>query len=451
MITYWAEHAELPDRPASRVRLLVDDGRFSAVQTGVDPEAGDRRLSGVVLPGFANGHSHAFHRALRGRTQGASLDPGSGRGRTGTFWTWREQMYAMAARLDPERYFILARATYAEMALAGMTAVGEFHYLHHDRGGRRYASPHAMSDALVAAAAEAGVRLTLLDVCYLSGGLGAGGHLELDPVQRRFSDGDLDGWAERAADWTPPAGVVKGSAVHSVRAVPETALERFVALAPDGPLHVHLSEQPAENTAVQAFYGCSPTELLDRHGLLSERTTAAHATHLTRDDVARLGAARTTTCFCPTTERDLADGIGPARELAEAGCRLSLGSDQNAVIDMFSEMRGLEMHERLTTGRRGRFSPAELIAAATRDGCRSLGRADGGLLRENAPADFVVVDTGSVRTVGCRPDQVHYAATAADVTDVVVGGQPVVVDRCHRLGDVGRLLSEALAALGEHP
>ena len=192
MTTFWCEHAWLGDGPVAGVRVTVDDGRIAAVQVA-DAAPGDQRLPGLVLPGFANAHSHAFHRALRGRTH----DEG------GTFWTWRERMYAIAARLDPDSYLALARATYAEMALAGVTCVGEFHYLHHGPGGRPYDDPHAMSHALVDAAAAAGVRLTLLDTCYLAGGLEGTGHLPLGDVQARFSDGDADAWAARAARHTP--------------------------------------------------------------------------------------------------------------------------------------------------------------------------------------------------------------------------------------------------------
>ncbi len=444
MTAYWVRFAELPDGLAERVRLTVAGGRFDAVEIGVDAAPADVRLDGVVLPGFANAHSHAFHRALRGRTHGDG----------GTFWTWREQMYATASRLDPEGYFVLARAVYAEMVSAGMTAVGEFHYLHHDHGGQRYADPNAMNDALVAAAAEAGIRLTLLDVCYLSGGLTATGHLPLDPVQERFSDGSVDDWAERVAGWSPPPGVAVGAAAHSVRAVPEKDLTRFAEVVTGlrgggGPVHVHLSEQPAENAAVQAFYGCTPTELLARNGLLDERTSAVHATHLSEDDIAALGSARTYACFCPTTERDLADGIGPAHALAAAGSPLTLGSDQHAVIDMFEELRGLELHERLISNERGRFTPAELIAAATDTGHRSLGRPDAGRLEAGALADFVEVSGDSVRTVGSRPDQIVYSATAADVRTVVVGGEVVVRAGEHRLGPVATLLAESLPTLEE--
>jgi cytosine/adenosine deaminase-related metal-dependent hydrolase len=229
--------------------------------------------------------------------------------------------------------------------------------------------------------------------------------------------------------------------------VPSEDLARLATLLPPGPLHLHLSEQPAENAAVQAFYGCSPTQLLHGHGLLGPATTAVHATHLTSDDIALLGGTRTGVCFCPTTERDLADGIGPARRLTEAGSPICLGSDQHAVIDAFEELRGLELHERLATQQRGRFTPTELITAAGSAGHAALGWHDGGRIATGAPADLVIVDQSSVRTAGSRPDQIHYSATSSDVRDVIIGGRRVVTDGVHRLGAVDRLLVAILTDL----
>jgi formiminoglutamate deiminase len=437
--SYWAAYAWLPEGCLAGVSFDVDDERFARVRVGVEPQAGQQILSGVTFPGFANGHSHAFHRVLRGRTHAEG----------GSFWTWRRQMYALAARLDPESYLALARAVFIEMGQAGYTVVGEFHYLHHDQRGRRYADPNAMGKALIQAATEAGVRLTLLDACYLAGGLTATGHLRLDPVQTRFSDGDVDHWQDRVSQLSEAGQVRIGAAVHSVRAVPAEALSKISEAAGERPLHVHLSEQPAENAATQAFYGRTPTELLDDHGLLGRRTTAVHATHLTDTDIKMLGGSQTSACFCPTTERDLADGIGPARRLASAGSPLTLGSDQQAVIDPFEEMRGLELHERLATGERGCFTPGALIMIGSEAGHRSLGWPEGGRIAEGTLADFVTVRADSVRTAGTRPDQIGFAATAADVDHVVVGGQVIVRDGQHRLGPPARLLTEALDQLGE--
>jgi len=432
---WWAEYALLPGGLVRGCRIEVAGGRFTRVLPGGRAD-GATRLPGVILPGFANAHSHAFHRALRGRTHGGG----------GSFWDWREQMYAVAARLDPDAYLRLARAAYAEMALAGVTAVGEFHYLHHGPDGRAYDAPNVMSDALAQAAAEAGVRLSLLDVCYLSGGLSAqGARMPLAGVQRRFADADADRWAARVTSWRPAAGVTVGAAIHSVRAVPREALPAVVSASRGRPLHVHLSEQPVENAACQAAYGLSPTAVLAAAGALGAQSTAVHATHLSAGDVALLGASRTTVCLCPSTEADLADGIGPARELVDAGSPLALGSDQHVRTDLMAEARSLEAHERLRSWRRGRFRPAELVAALGAHGC--LGVADAGSIAVGARADLVAVRLDSVRTAGIDPAQVVLTASAADIDTVLVDGNLIVAGGVHVLGDVAALLRAAIEPL----
>ena len=440
MTRFWAEHALLPGGPARGVTFTVDGGRFTTVAPGTAP-ADATRLPGVVLPGFADVHSHAFHRALRGRTHD-SADGGGG----GTFWIWRERMYAVAARLDPDSYLALARAAFAERALAGITAVGEFHYLHHAPGGRHYADPNAMGHAVAQAAAEAGIRLTLLDTCYLTADVDGS---PVEGVQRRYSDGTVAAWADRVAALPDGPGLRIGVAAHSVRAVPRAALRTVAATAGGRPLHVHLSEQPAENAACLAAHGLTPTGLLAAEGLLGAATTAVHATHLTDADTALLGGSRTTACLCPTTERDLADGIGPARALRDAGCPLALGGDQHAVTDPFEEARGLEMHERLASGERGRFTPAELLDALTAH--TAVGWRDAGRLEVGTRADLVAVRLDTPRTAGAAPAQVLFAATAADVDTVVVDGRVVVEGGRHVLGDVGALLQAAIEPLREEP
>lgn len=437
--SYFAEYAWLPAGLAEDVRIEVHEGRFSSVTVGEPMRAGDYYLDGLTLPGFANTHSHAFHRALRGRTH----DHG------GSFWTWRERMYAVAARLDPDTYLALARATYAEMALAGITSVGEFHYLHNAADGTRYGDANAMGIAVMQAAREAGIRITLLDTCYVAGGLSADGPEPVGPQQQRFTDGDAQRWAERVAalDGSVPGHARLGAAIHSVRAVPREQLPTVVAAASGRPLHVHVSEQPAENEQCLAAYGCTPTGVLADAGALGPRTTAVHATHLTDADIATLGGSATTVSMCPTTERDLADGIGPARRLRDAGSPITLGSDQHAVTDLLEEARGLEMDERLATRTRGRFRVEELVVALTGHGQHSLGWDDAGRIEQGARADLTAVRLDTVRTAGAAPDQALLAATAADVDTVVVDGRPVVEDGRHRLGDVGRLLSEAIAPL----
>jgi formiminoglutamate deiminase len=436
---YLCEYAWLGGpAPVAEVLVEVVGDRFGLVRPGWaagPPERGATRLPGLTLPGLANAHSHAFHRALRGHTHAAR----------GTFWTWRDGMYALAQRLDPDNYHRLARAVYGEMALSGITAVGEFHYLHRAPGGERYADPNAMGHALVAAAAEAGIRLTLLDTVYLTS------TVDGEPLrgpQLRFGDGDLDGWAARASSLRTGPGARRGAAIHSVRAVPGETIGALVPLADGLPLHVHLSEQRAENVACQARYGCSPTELLHTYGALGPDTTAVHATHLSDVDRSLLGDTNTTVCLCPTTERDLADGIGPARALADAGSPLCLGSDSHAVIDLFEEARAVELDERLHTERRGHFSPDELLLAATVTGQRAIGWPDAGRIAEGHRADLVTVDLSSVRTAGAQPlPAAVFAAGPADVTHVVVDGRPVVRERRHATLDVGRELAAAIAAV----
>jgi formiminoglutamate deiminase len=421
------ERALLPTGVADDVVVEIEDGRFTSVTPPSEASDTATHLPGLTLPGLANTHSHAFHRALRGRTQ---------RGR-GSFWTWREQMYDVAARLDPDTLFALARATYREMVATGFTGVAEFHYVHHRPDGTPYDDPAAMSRALVAAAAEAGIRLTLLPTLYSSSGFGA----PLDPRQRRFGH-------ERADDLLALVDGLKddertrvGVAAHSVRAV---APDLLAALAATGRLlHVHLSEQRAENDGCRAAYGVTPTRLLADAGALGPRTTVVHATHLTDEDVALLGGSGTTVSMCPTTERDLADGIGPARRLHEAGCPVTVGTDSQAVVDAFEELRAVELDERLATQTRGHWSAAELIAAGADH--RPLGFADAGAIEVGRRADLVTLDTASPRTAGtgAAEETAVFAASSADVVQVIADGRVVF-----RRGDEEEIGRELAAAIG---
>ncbi len=425
------------DTASADVLLTVDGDRFAAVQPGAGRPPDAVHLAGLTLPGFANAHSHAFHRVLRGRTQ-----------RPGTFWTWRDQMYGVAAAVDPDSYHRLARAVYAEMALTGITGVGEFHYLHHPPGGGRYRDPNAMSAALFAAAAEAGLRITILDACYLESGPGR----PADGVQLRFSDGSADRWAQRAAAVAPPDGARTGAAIHSVRAVPPAAASVVAGWAAreGSPLHFHLSEQRAENDEIEDAYQRSPADVLAAAGALRESATAVHATHLGPAATAAVGGSGTGACICPTTERDLADGIGPAAALAGAGSPISLGTDSHAVIDFFEEMRGLETGQRLATGTRGHFPAARLVPAAAEAGHAAIGWPEAGRLAAGYLADFVTVSPGSARMAGATGgtllDHAVFAASPADVTDVAVSGRPVVRDGRHLLiEDVAGDLRSAIA------
>jgi formiminoglutamate deiminase len=452
-VSFWCQQAWLPGYGGApggvveSVRIETAEGRIVGVEPGAPASGGDVVLGGVVLPGLANAHSHAFHRALRGRTHAGG----------GSFWTWREGMYALAAALTPERYERLARAVFAEMAPGGTTAVGEFHYVHHRADGTPYpmseGGPNAMAAALRSAARDAGVHLTLLDTCYLHGGLRAedpAGHLPLAPEQARFGDGTVEAWARRVdtlrAAWADDDRVLVGAAAHSVRAVAPDELRDVAGWARQAgaPLHVHLSEQPGENEAALAAFGVTPTRLLHDAGALGPGTTAVHAVHLTDDDVALLGSSGTGVCLCPTTERDLADGIAPGLRLLRAGSRLSVGTDQHVSADVLAEARGIEEHERLATGRRGAFDPATLVEVATSAGHAALGRPDAGRIAVGAPADLVAVRTDTARTAGIDVGQVVLVAGAADVSDVVAGGEVVVRGGEHRAGNVARMLAEAI-------
>ena len=438
--------------------------RFAAITPRTPAAAappGTVRLAGLTLPALANAHSHAFHRALRGITQ-------AGRG---TFWTWRERMYQVAAGLDPDSYLVLARAVYAEMALAGIGCVGEFHYLHHGPGGTRYADQNSMGRALIEAAGQAGLRLTLLDTCYLSGGLDPDGSaVPLAGPQLRFGDGDAQAWASRVDELGAydrgllgPA-VRVGAAIHSVRAVPAGQMPAVAAWAraAGAPLHAHLSEQVAENEACLAAYGATPSAVLHEAGALGPHTSVVHATHLTESDLTLLGGSEVFACACPTTEADLADGIGPFGALAAAGTRLTAGSDSHAVVDLFEEARRIEMYERLATEQRGHFTAEALATAVTWDGHASLGWPDAGEIAPGSLADLVTVTLDSPRLAGLAGprlaggddaragvlETVMFAASPADVRNVVIGGRDVVADGEHVLiPDVPAELSAAIRAV----
>jgi formiminoglutamate deiminase len=439
---FWCEHAWLGPGPLARGVLIdVTGGRFVAVRAGVaQPQPGARALRGITLPGLANAHSHAFHRALRGRTEGAT---GAGRP-AGTFWAWRDQMLELASRLTPDSYHALALGVFAEMALAGVTAVGEFHYLHDGH--------NEMGDAVVAAARAAGVRITLLDTCYLRGGFGAA----REGAVTRFGDASVDVWAARAdARWRTHQGdhgVRVGAAVHSVRAVGPDEAQVVAAWASerDAPLHAHVSEQPAEVSGCRQAYGATPVGVLAKAGALGPRFCAVHATHVTAEDLAALAESGSSVCLCPTTERDLGDGVAPARSLDEHGVPFCLGTDSHAVVDLFEEARAVELDERLVTGTRGLRPAGDLLHAATEVGAAALGWGDAGRIEPGRRADLVTLSLESVRLAGAPADAldsaVVFAAAPADVVHVVIDGRVVVEDGRHRLvDDVPALVARAVA------
>jgi len=440
MTTYFAQWAwRGAEHTVANVRITVNNGVISAVEDNAAKQDGDVTIAGVVMPGLVNAHSHAFHRALRGRTHGG----------TGDFWSWRTPMYEIANRLTPDLYRELAAMTFAEMALSGITGVGEFHYIHHNTDGTKYKNPNEMGLAMVQAAQRAGIRIALLDVAYL--------HAALDkpePLaeQKRFSDGNIDAWLDRVdALGEGGEGWTVGMAPHSVRAVHPHELEEVVANRHGKVVHLHVSEQPAENAACVAATGMTPTQVLDNVGLLGPHMTAVHATHLTETDISLLGKSHTCVCLCPTTERDLADGVGPAAALRDAGATLSLGTDSNAFIDMFEETRAIETDERLVTGKRGLHTPSALLAAATSVGAKSLGWGQHGI-QVGAPADFIALSLDSVRLASFDGTNgaahIVHSAAPSNVRDVWVGGKQVVANFRHtEIDDVVAGLRSAIAAV----
>ncbi len=424
------------------VLIEMVDGRFTSIAPG-STQGAMTRLAGLTLPGLANAHSHAFHRALRSRTQA----------HRGTFWTWRTLMYRAADRLEPDTYYRLARAVFGEMVLAGIVCVGEFHYLHHQSDGTAYSDPNEMGLAMLAAADAAGIRITLLDTLYLHGGLDYHGYSPPEGTQRRFSDHSADRWIERVDGLDAGEMHRIGAAIHSVRAVAPSDMSVVAHWAAQGnrPVHCHISEQPAENEACQAFHRASPVGVVHDAGLLSPDFTAVHATHLDADDVAALARSGSTIAMCPTTERDLGDGIGPSREFVESQTPIALGSDSHAVIDMFDEARAVELHERLRSQERGVHSAAELLDMATVNGHRCLGWSDAGAIAVGNRADLVTVDLNSVRTAGTAHaegiEATIFAATASDVSNVYIDGRCVVADYAHAELDVAAELTTTIQEL----
>jgi formiminoglutamate deiminase len=386
---------------ADNVLIEVENGRIKSLTESVPAPPRAVRLKGWTIPGLANVHSHAFQRSLRGSTESEGSD----------FWAWREAMYG-ATYVDADHYREQCRSVFTEMLEAGITAVGEFHYLH--------AEGNALGRAMIKAAKELGIRLTLIDACYLRGGLDG---RPLQGRQRTFSDGDVEKWIKRMDDLHDVDGVRIGAAIHSVRAVDPPSMRAVAAYARQRhmPLHIHLAEQPAEVEDCRAAEGCTPTELLEREGILGPDLTAVHAIHVDEHDIELLGRHRVSVCACPTTERDLGDRVGPLRSLADAGCPLTVGSDSNAVIDILEEARSLELDQRRATGRRVLHQPEELLRAATADGMRALGW-QAGELKPGMLADFITLQSPE----HLAPAQVIYNVSACDVTNVVVGGRTVV-------------------------
>ncbi len=385
-MTLWFETAKLPGGWAQQVRVTIESGRIASVQSGVAAGPNDERHA-VGLAGLSNLHSHAFQRAMAGLAE----RPG-GVGRD-DFWSWRETMYGLVGRLTPEDVAVVAAQAFMEMLEAGFTRVGEFHYLHHDLDGRPYADPAQMAVAVAAAAAETGIALTLLPVFYAHSGFGGAAPNE---GQRRFIN-DLDGFARLregcAKALKPLDGAVLGIAPHSLRAVTPGELDALLAMAPEGPVHIHIAEQMPEVEACLAWSGQRPVEWLLGHTPVDPRWCLVHATHVAPAEVAAIEASGAVVGLCPVTEANLGDGLFPA---AEFSGRFGVGSDSNVRIDAAEELRLLEYGQRLVRRQRnvlardGLSTGRTLFERVLAGGAQALG-VDTAALAAGAPADIVAL------------------------------------------------------------
>ena len=386
----------------------------------------------IVMPGLATAHSHAFQRALRGRTQRRNTQAAS-------FWSWRGLMYNLAEKLNPDHIFNISRFAFVELAMSGVTAVGEFHYVHHTPEGRPYANRTTLAEAVIRAAQAVGLRITLIRTAYLR----AGYRKTLEPAQRRFADPSIDEVLTDTQNlidrFAGDPTVRVGLAAHSIRAVPQEQVIDLAAFARRRrlPFHMHVAEQRGEIEECRQEYGQRPVELLAKAGVLDPRFVAVHATHLAAKEIEALGAARAFVCLCRTTERDLGDGLPQTAALVEAGARLCVGVDSHAGSDAFEEIRAVELDDRSRT--EARYVVAEapnLWQAATQSGYEAIGFDD----VWSQDRVYLKADDPSIVGLGDEllPDGVIFGATPRAVDEVIVNGQTIVKHGRHLQYDEAR-------------
>jgi formimidoylglutamate deiminase len=488
MIAWIPELLYTERRFESGMALVCDDAGMIAGISRVDELKDEKKISlprRAMLPGMVNAHSHAFQRVIRGRTEYRTSDRDS-------FWTWREMMYSAATRLTPEDVYDASHMAFLEMAVSGITAVGEFHYLHHAPDGKPYDDPNLLSKEVIRAANDVGLRIALFSVAYARAGYNA----EANPKQARFIEADagvylknLDALASGLRNPTvregngyargsrasvrddnrtpeacaPSASAWVGVAPHSVRAVPLAYLKKIIGYANqhDSKIHMHVAEQPAEVSACVEEYGRTPVALLESEGLLSERFTAVHAIHVTPKSIPGFAKTGALVCACPTTERNLGDGVVPADEYLKNHVPICLGTDSHVQIDLLEDARELEYHLRLQKLERAilggnpmvrhdvataRLDPGalpdgrasdianHLFDCATVNGARSIG-APSGTLAAGKPADFFTVDVDDPTIAGTSRDDllasIVFSSSRAAVREVVIGGKPVVSEGRH--------------------
>jgi formimidoylglutamate deiminase len=394
----------------------------------------------ALLPGFVNTHSHSFQRLIRGKAESRIV---SGK----DFWSWRGTMYHAASQLDPEDVYDVARMAFLEMVLAGTTTVGEFHYLHNAANGHPYDDPNLLSKQVIAAAQSVGMRIVLLRTAYLRSGY----DLPRDPGQIRFFE-STNAFIENMNALmncysTASSDVRFGVAPHSIRAVPLPDLRLIAAWTRENrlPLHMHVAEQIAENTACLLEYGYTPVELLHREQILGPDFTAVHAIHIDSSEIAMLAGSDATICSCPTTERNLGDGIVAADRLMRAGICVALGSDSQAQIDPLEDARQLDYHLRLKQEERAILDQiaskkiaSRLFDCATIHGARALALS-AGELSPGSFADFFTVDLNDVSIVGHSAEDLLpilvFSLNRSAIRDAFANGRFIIRDQTHPLQD----------------
>lgn len=446
MTEYFADFAWLPEGWSAGARLRAANGTFAEVEDGMTEKS--EHLGRFALPGMPNLHSHAFQRAMAGLAE-RQVNPED------SFWTWRETMYAFASRMGPDELRAIAAQLYVEMLKAGYTQVCEFHYLHHQCDGRPYADPATMSLALIEAAREAGIGLTLLPVLYMTGGFDG---RALSERQRRFGF-DVDDYL-RLVDRLRKmenSTLRVGIALHSLRAVPPDALRAaFEASLADCPIHIHIAEQAAEVDECVAVHGARPVDWLLDNAPVDARWCLVHATHMSAGETRRLADSGAVAGVCPTTEANLGDGLFPLQAFREAGGVIGIGSDSHISVSPVEELRWLEYGQRLTMRRRA-IAVSESSASVGENlwgdalfgGARASG-ANVGAFETGARADLIVLDDAvpllAGRDAGNALDTFLFAGNTNLVRDVVANGVWVVRDYRHR--DEERIAQAYRAAVG---
>jgi len=418
--------------------LVAEDGTILAV--GAEPasaEVATVRMRGkAMLPGLVNAHSHSFQRLIRGTTERAGPNGDD-------FWAWRNAMYHAASVLDPEDLFHAARMVFLEMLLSGITAVGEFHYVHRRRDGRPYEDPNLLARTVIEAATSVGIRICLLRVAYAR----AGYELPPHPGQRRFYESPQEYLRNtellaREFAAAPPT-VTVGVAPHSIRAVTLDSLIEIADFAQQRqlPIHMHVAEQMAEIAACEREYGAPPIRLMAKHDLLSRRMTLIHAIHTNADEVEAVASSAAHICSCPTTERNLGDGIIDAEIAIEQGIRFCFGTDSQATIDLLEDARELDYHLRLKRQRRvlldgigGEEMSQRLFRYASAAGADSLAL-NTGRLEPGKRADFFTVDLDDLSIAGVAPQEllptIVFSLNRTAIRDVAVDGRFVVTEGRH--------------------